>query len=183
MAQQAMLKNTVIFGSIIGAAVAVPFIHQANPDLLRSVLSSEATVQKVSVDTMAGREAPRLSTVTEIPMDARGHFVTDFKFNGRRVESMVDTGATFVAINESTARRVGVRVVRDDFKYKVSTANGQTPAASVLVDEISVGNIKIRNVPALVLKDDALKGTLIGMSFLKELDRFTIEDRTLILRR
>ena len=177
-----MLRHTIFFGAIIGTAVATPLIYQSNPQVFHALIrQDDVNVQKVALEEPV-RRSPNISTVTTIPMDARGHFVTDFKFNGRRVESMVDTGATFVAINESTARRVGARVVRDDFKYKVSTANGQTPAASITVDEISVGNIKVRNVPVLVLKDDALKGTLIGMSFLKELDKFTIENRTLILR-
>jgi aspartyl protease family protein len=66
--------------------------------------------------------------------------------------------------------------------HPVTTANGNTAAAAVVLDEVAIGKIRIRNVPALVLEDQALNGVLMGMSFLKELDRFTIDDRTLILQ-
>ena len=166
-------------------AVAVPIVFQSNPEAFRQYFSGnepEINVARLEDPSAFHRSAPSLSTVSEIPMDSRGHFIADFKFNGRRVESLVDTGATYIAINESTARKVGIRISREDFKYSVSTANGKTAAASVVISEVAIDNIKIRNVAALVLKDDALKGTLIGMSFLKELSKFTIQDRSLVMR-
>jgi aspartyl protease family protein len=87
-----------------------------------------------------------------------------------------------VAINKTMASRIGIKVTAQDMKFKVSTANGQAAAAAVMINEIAIGKIRVNNVPALVLEDKALDGMLMGMSFLKELDRFAIENRTLILR-
>jgi len=39
--------------------------------------------------------------------DARGHFSAEFKLNGRKINGMIDTGATLIAINLSTARKAG----------------------------------------------------------------------------
>ena len=116
-----------------------------------------------------------------LPADARGHFTGDFKLNGRRVEALVDTGATLVAINLSTAKRIGIDLTPADFKYEVDTANGKARAASAMIDNLQIGRIYIENVQALVLDDKALDGTLIGMSFLKRLDKFEVADGALVL--
>ena len=54
----------------------------------------------------------RAGGASDIDRNDRGHFVGDFRFNGRRIEALVDTGATAVALNLSTARRIGVPVTR-----------------------------------------------------------------------
>jgi aspartyl protease family protein len=112
-----------------------------------------------------------------------GHFEASFEMNGRPVRGLVDTGATSVAINESTARRIGVSLSALGFSVPVSTANGVVKAAPVTVKRITVGGIAIGEVEALVLPDKALSGTLVGMSFLKRLSSFRVENGTLILRR
>lgn len=116
-----------------------------------------------------------------IRMDARGHFVTNARMNGRTVEVLVDTGATSVAINRSTARRLGIHLNASDFKYTVSTANGKTKAAAAFIDRIEIGRVGVRNVRAAVLDDNALSGTLLGMTFLGELRGFEIRNRELVL--
>jgi aspartyl protease family protein len=183
-----MIKYTVMFGALIGLSVVVPAVHNANPELLGSLFKKQeaqdpARVAYAQPEQDIARPAPssRGTTVT-VPMDARGHFVTDFKFNGQKVKALVDTGATYVALNRTTAQRIGVKITAKDMQYTVSTANGQAAAAAITIDEVSVGRIRVRNVPALVLEDKALDGVLMGMSFLKELERFAIEDRTLVLQ-
>jgi aspartyl protease family protein len=113
--------------------------------------------------------------------DGRGHFIGEFRLNGRAAEAMIDTGASAVAINRSTARRIGLSPANSDFIHPVSTANGTTHAAQVLINRIEIGGIAVRDVPALVLEDTALSGTLIGMSFLSKLRRYQVENGRLFL--
>jgi len=101
--------------------------------------------------------------------------------NGRQVEVLVDTGATSVAINRSTAKRLGIRLKQTDFKYKVETANGSTKAAAATIDRIEIGRVTVRNVRAAVLDDKALSSTLLGMTFLGELRKFEVKNRELVL--
>ena len=54
----------------------------------------------------------------------------DFKLNGRRVEALVDTGATLVAINLRRQSASASALTPADFKYQVDTANGKARAAS-----------------------------------------------------
>ena len=100
----------------------------------------------------------------------------EFKLNGRQVKALVDTGATLVAINASTAKRIGITLSPADFKYQVDTANGTARAASAMIDNLQIGRIYVESVQALVLDDKALDGTLIGMSFLKRLGKFEVAD-------
>jgi clan AA aspartic protease (TIGR02281 family) len=104
-----------------------------------------------------------------IDADPSGHFTGLFAINGRKEKGMVDTGASMVAINVSTAQRIGISRTELDFRYAVDTANGQ---ARGRLCEASTGSRSARsasqNVGAMVLEDKALSGnTLIGMSFLK----------------
>lgn len=114
--------------------------------------------------------------------DERGHYVAEFRMNGRPVEALVDTGASMVAINKSTARRLGINVSPADFIYEVNTANGKAKVASAMIREIEIGRVRVRDVEAAVLDDRALDGTLLGMSFLKRLESFSVADGDLILK-
>lgn len=111
-----------------------------------------------------------------------GHFSGNFLLNGRSVEGMVDTGATFVAMSESTARRLGFTGNSLDFRYAVNTANGPTQAAQVTLDRVEIGGIRAEGVEAFVLKDEKLDGTLIGMSFLRKLKSYSVEDGRMLLK-
>ncbi len=114
-------------------------------------------------------------------MDNRGHFITTAKMNGRSVEVLVDTGATSVAINKKTARKLGIMLKASDFKYIVNTANGSTKAASAIIKKIQIGNVTVKNVQAAVLDDKALSSTLLGMSFLGQLRSFEVKNKELVL--
>lgn len=118
-----------------------------------------------------------------VPAGPSGHFVTDLDVNGRSVRGLIDTGASVVAINESTARRIGLSLATLDYAISVSTANGLAKAAPVTLKRIKVGSIAIDNVQAMVLPDTALSETLVGMSFLNRLSSFAVEDGALRLRR
>lgn len=143
----------------------------------RQIQETGSKPKKIAAKTenpLGGRKA-------RIRMDSRGHFVTQARMNGRRIEVLVDTGATSVAINTTTARRLGIKLSPSDFKYTVNTANGRIKAASATIDRIEIGRVSVTNVRAAVLKDASLTDTLLGMSFLKELDRFEIRNRELVL--
>jgi aspartyl protease family protein len=94
---------------------------------------------------------------------------------------MVDTGATLVAMNVSTAAKAGIRLKPTDFRHEVQTANGRTRAASAVIDSLEIGRIHVTNVEAVILDDDALRSTLIGMSFLRRLGKYQVENHTLLL--
>jgi aspartyl protease family protein len=107
--------------------------------------------------------------------------VSEFRLNGRRTTAIVDTGASAVAMNETTARQIGISVAPSDFRYSVQTANGATRAAAAVIGEIEIGRIRIDNVQAIVLPDAALPTTLIGMTFLRGLSHYSVDGDRLTL--
>lgn len=190
------MRRTLIFaGAVLGLAVAVPAIVENNPQLLAAVLgqgdedgkgvrggeppAASETVAAVSVRdaTPAALSGRRV----RIPADARGHFNADFRINGRAVPALIDTGATVVALNASTARRIGIVPAASDYTATVQTANGPARAAVVTIDRLELGRIDVADVQAVVLDDKALSGTLVGMSFLSRLRRYQVEGAELTL--
>ncbi|MCO5064043.1 MAG: TIGR02281 family clan AA aspartic protease [Rhizobiaceae bacterium] len=143
--------------------------------------TDEATVSPVTVSEPHREIAQPLGRKVIIPADGKGQFEGQFRVNGRNVKALVDTGATLVAINVSTALRAGIRFKPSDFRHEVQTANGRTLAAATVIDALEIGRIHVKDVEALVLQDNALHTTLVGMSFLRRLDRFQVEDHTLLL--
>jgi aspartyl protease family protein len=177
-----MLRKLMIFGLFAAASASIPAMLDSNPQMLRWFASSSAG------DVVAAKvETPQVQSVNlsgrrmRLEADERGHFSGNFRINGSRVPAMIDTGATVVAINRSTARRIGLSVALDDFQHSVDTANGRTKAAAVSIDRLEIGRIIVEDVQAVVLEDSALSGTLIGMSFLGRLSKYQVENGALVM--
>ena len=111
--------------------------------------------------------------------NAQGHYVTNGLINGYPVTFLLDTGATDVAIPEAMADRLRLRRRGGGISQ---TANGPVAVWQAVLDEISVGTIRLDGVRASIVPTmPAESPVLLGMSFLKQLD-FTQRDRQLILR-
>lgn len=113
--------------------------------------------------------------------DRTGHFIGTFRINGRSEAGLVDTGASVIAINTSSARRFGIAVGSLSFNGRAHTANGVVEAARVSLDRVEIGGILLKDVDAMVLPDKALSGTLVGMSFLSRLSSYRVENGALHL--
>jgi aspartyl protease family protein len=179
-----MLRNLLILGVFVGISVSIPIVYQSNPQVFERLLSPAVGTENtpaLKVIPTATSPAQPLGRKVVVQADGRGHYAATFKLNGRQIDALVDTGATLVAINSSTARRIGISLNPADFKHQVSTANGSIKAASVTIDNLQIGRISLDNVQAVVLDDKALQTNLIGMSFLNRLDKFQAQEGTLLL--
>jgi aspartyl protease family protein len=112
-------------------------------------------------------DSPKSRTVSLSRAD-NGHFMTDGTVDGRRLNFMVDTGASSIAMRESDAARLGIHPSRRDYTIRVSTANGTLMAAPIMLNRVEIGDLLVRNVAAVVLPDEALGQNLLGMSFLSQ---------------
>lgn len=163
----------VVFSSVVAMQISSAF------EGWQSKLSNEPAAEAAAAD----KNTAFPSGTSVLTADATGHYRGLFKLNGKPVEGMVDTGASAVAINESTARRLGYSAASLDFKYTVNTANGRSEAAVIRLKRVEVGSVKVDDVEALVLHDSALLDTLIGMSFLKRLSSYKAERQVLTMTR
>lgn len=177
-----MFARSLVFlvGSVVAAATFVPGVASRYLD---GTGTPGATVEKTAVPAGQGAARYTGNRSATIGVDANGHFTGVFSINGRKEEGLVDTGASMVAINVSTAQRLGLAKANLDFRYAVDTANGKARAAYIRLDRIEIGPVRMENVGAMVLDDKALSGTLIGMSFLKGLSSYKVEGGKLHLTR
>lgn len=170
-----MLLRTIIFASVaVMAATQVPRLFAPGKD-------QPITSREQKAPTPPVQKAALPNGRVKLKADGRGHFLGTFQLNGKAIEGLVDTGASTIAVNESTARRLGFTGNSLDFRYKVSTANGLTDAARITIDRVEIGTVRVRNVEAMVLRDKALSGTLVGMSFLTKLRSYQVQDGGLTL--
>jgi aspartyl protease family protein len=143
---------------------------------------SSASATSVPRKTVAvASTAPAGGRSLSIPRDGRGHFQTDGRIEGQRIGFMVDTGASVVALNETSAARFGLRPSRGDYNATVSTANGTIKAARTRIALLDVGGLVLRDVDAMVLPDEALSENLLGLSFLSRLKRFEYANGQMVL--
>lgn len=103
--------------------------------------------------------------------NSQGHYVGTLKLNGVDAIFLLDTGATMVAVSTEVAARTGMQQGR---AYQVNTANGITTAYQSSINELKLGDIVLRDLPASIVPNLATtKGSteiLLGMSALKHLE-------------
>ena len=107
-----------------------------------------------------------------------GHYVVTGKIDGHNVEFMLDTGATQVAIPSAMAKKIGLRRL---YETEIQTANGTALAYGTRLDTVSVGDIALSNIQAMITTGMGGNTVLLGMGFLKHIE-FTQRGDTLILR-
>jgi len=138
--------------------------------LLFSMLENGGSGTVSSVDSNG-------AAMVVLEQDRNGHYEAEGQINGRSVTFLVDTGATDVALPESTARALGL-----DFgpRVQVMTAAGPSSAWVTRLDEVTVGGIRRKNVRATII-DGEFNGILLGMSFLKHYN-LQQQDGRLVIR-
>lgn len=109
-----------------------------------------------------------------------GHYYIEALVNGQPVKFMVDTGASDIVLSPKDAERVGFRRAALVFDRIYNTANGVGKGASVKIGVMQVGPILMKELPASVNEAD-MSHSLLGMSFLKRLKGYTVENNTLTL--
>jgi aspartyl protease family protein len=113
--------------------------------------------------------------------DQNGHFHVAGHVDGRRMDFLVDTGASVIALTASDAAMLGIHPAQSEFSALVKTANGTVRAAPTELGMVEIGDLVVRDVPAIVLPDEALSGNLLGMSFLSRLRRYEVSNGLLVL--
>jgi aspartyl protease family protein len=170
--------------SLLVTAGAIVVLGASAPGLITRYLEQTSAPGR----TEAARQGDPLARVqnlsnrqVEIPAESDGHYYVGAEINFQAVRLMVDTGASVVALRQSDAEAAGIRVRPAEFDQPVSTANGTAYAASAELDSVSINDIEVSGVRALILPDDQLGISLLGGSFLNRLARFQVADGTLVL--
>ena len=170
-----MRSIIIVAGLTLAAGALIANRLDHSTDAARAPAQPGSAVASAAAPVSSGRRS------ISIPRDARGHFQTDGRVDGRRIEFMIDTGASVIALTERDAGRLGIRPVRNDFTAQVHTANGIVKAAPVMLNSVDVGGLVVRDVQALVVPGDALGENLLGLSYLTRLKRFEYAGGRMVL--
>jgi aspartyl protease family protein len=168
------MRNIMIFAALLVALGS--FMAQIADKMTATPALAKTTSAKAAPDIV-----PAGLRSLSIPRDARGHFQAEGRIDGQRIDFMVDTGASVIALNETSAARFGLRPSRGDYNATVATANGTIRAARTRLAMVELGGIVVRDVEAMVLPDEALSENLLGLSFLSKLKRFEYAGGKMVL--
>jgi len=97
------------------------------------------------------------------------------------VNFMVDTGASDTVLAPSDAVRLGYNLEDLNFSRSYQTANGLGRGAPLQLDTLSIGPLVLYGFEASVNEAD-MSSSLLGMSFMRQLDSYEVRDRRLTLR-
>jgi aspartyl protease family protein len=95
-----------------------------------------------------------------------GHYRAEALINGEKVNVLVDTGATGVAISQRIADKLNLSSID---AIRTNTANGDSIGYIVRLKSLKIGGVNAHDVAAMIapgLDGDAL----LGMSFLSRMD-------------
>ncbi|MBC7755347.1 MAG: retroviral-like aspartic protease family protein [Bdellovibrio sp.] len=95
-----------------------------------------------------------------------GHYRAEAFINNQKINVLVDTGATGVAISQSVANKLGLKSID---AVATNTANGDSVGYMVRLESVKVGGVEANNVAAMIAP--GLDGdVLLGMSYLGRMD-------------
>jgi len=148
----------------------------------QSRAAAEAPADGQSWRQGAAQSRPTRGRIVELKAGAFGHYRAHAEINGRPIEVLVDSGASLVVLSHEDAERAGLRPREQDYTQRVSTANGVTRVAPMLLDRVSIGDISVRNVEAAIGEPGKLGQSLLGMTFLGRLQRVDMRAGVLLLQ-
>jgi len=111
-----------------------------------------------------------------------GHFEADVRINGHKINMLVDTGASLIALSRADALHAGLATGNLNYSMTVATANGRAQAAPVSLDSVSIGPIVRHDISGAIAEDGKLDQSLLGMSFLETLGSMQMQTDELRLR-
>jgi aspartyl protease family protein len=157
--------------TIMGAIAVTAYTHREQ--IIAQLRSYGSDRPTAAPESAANR-------MVRIRAEAGGHYFVEAEIDGTGVHFMVDTGATVVVLNHVDADKLGLEPRARDFSKTHQTANGLVRVAPVTLDEVRIGDIRLRSVDAVV--NTRLRGpSLLGMSFLGRLGGFRVERGELVL--
>jgi aspartyl protease family protein len=137
-------------------------------DGISKVFSLDEKIGNTFKTTSDDKNTISIRKKVTIKGDANGMYLTKGQINGKTVEFLVDTGATYVSMSSDLAKQLKIKYEKGN-KIQLETAKGMSVAYGVKLKKVKVGDIELYSVLGVV-SDDMTGITLLGMSFLGKLD-------------
>jgi aspartyl protease family protein len=136
---------------------------------------------RVRAELVPGYPVETSLNAVELAEGLDGHFHVIGEANGQEVDFMVDTGAADTVLTPADAARLGIDLSQLEFSRFYETANGLGRGAPIRLESLAIGSIIYYDFPVTV-NETNMGSSLLGMSFLRQLESFEVRDRRLILR-
>jgi aspartyl protease family protein len=174
----ALITTAVMIALFIMLYVA-PQLREAE---YQQALRQQQLQRERAVNLAASGEGPASgSRIAFIEREPDGHYWTRADVQGTEVKFMIDTGASIVALTFRDAQRLGLKPEDMTYDSEIRTAGGITYGAPLTLRSIRVGRVQVENVDAVILRAN-LDQSLLGMSFLGELNSYEFRRGQLIIR-
>ena len=168
------MRNVLIAAALLIGAGSLMTGMSNQP--VPSASANVSAPQAASAQTKAGGVRNAI-----LPGDGGGHFKAAANIGSHRVDFLVDTGASLVALMEADAQRMGIQISNSDPRVRLQTANGTISAPKVRLASITIGGVTVQDIEAVVLPPTALRQNLLGMTFLSRLTRYEFRSGQLVL--
>ena len=177
-----MFAGKLVAGAVTACAIAGTVSFLVVPGLQNRGVRVETLPPESLPAPTEKTSSVSFANAAVISRENDGHYWTRAEVHGTAVKFMVDTGAGTVALTFRDAQRMGLNPEDLDYRWEIRTAGGITYGAAVTLDSIRIGQVKVENVDAMVLRD-GLEQSLLGMTFLGELYSYEFKQSQLIIRR
>ena len=128
------------------------------------------------------REDPRgEERALAIRVASDGHYYVTAAINGAELRLLVDTGATVTVLSVRHAERAGIFPNPGDYTANVRTASGISKAAPVKIREMRIGEARLDEVQALVMKTPG-DISVLGVGTLQRFKSYEVRNGVLTLR-
>ncbi|WP_411292174.1 TIGR02281 family clan AA aspartic protease [Sphingorhabdus sp.] len=134
---------------------------------------------KADVSGTAGQNVS--GDAIELRRQDDGHYWLQVEVNGNPVRFMIDSGASFTAINATTAAETGVQIDANGYPVILSTANGRVAANRGLVKSLRVGPHVITD-HQVVVSENFGDTNVLGMNFLDNMQSWKVEANMMVLQ-
>lgn len=100
--------------------------------------------------------------VLRLRQNASGHYAIDGSVDGKALNFVIDTGATYVSLPEDAAQEAGIYC---DTAVTMKTANGNTDACTSKIKALKFGAYLLQDVTTVIVPN--LEQPLLGMNVLQ----------------
>jgi len=148
--------------------------------VFRDDLGAAATkVRSALIPGYAVADSPRSMVIGR---SDNGSFYVMGEVNGAPVRFLIDTGATDIVLSPDDAEHAGLSPGSMTFSRPSETANGVGYGAPVTVKSLTVGQIRLTDVPVFI-NQNPMSASLLGMPFLRRFESVEVRGDQLFLRR
>jgi aspartyl protease family protein len=141
----------------------------ADSELATIEVDGEQRQLKLGTHISSHFAAARVTT-EQIWPDRNGMYSVNGTINGGAIGFLVDTGANTVALNANDAKRLNIDFKKKGKKVIGETASGRNWVYLLNLDTVTVGQIKLYNVEAIVFDGPHPTRALLGLTFLSRIN-------------